>query len=291
MQNLLQKFTFGLAIISLPLMSLAINKEQTKTLVVPKDAKSLINKTKVISAEEVAVSDFTGTYTGKRYQYNASHTEILRTYTYSMEVVQKGTQITGVTHILADNGDFADINLRGVVISNKMYFEEYEIANQQKSDNMVWCFKVGELQLGKNKGNTIIYGPTNSYTSVYYQPCTGGFTVLEKEGSSLSTNSSAKESKDLTTVNENSNMEVFVFPNPFVNSFNTKFLISKDAKIQIDLYDINGRLINHILDETKAAGEYAITTDATKLANGVYVVKMNIDGVVSSKQVIKSANN
>ena len=290
MQNLIQKFTFGLAIISLPFISFAGNRDNSKTLIVPKEAKSLINKTKEITVSEVAISNFTGTYTGKRYQYNANHTEVLRTYTYTMEIVQTGTQISGITHIIADNGDFADIKLRGLVMSNKMYFEEYEIANQQKSDQMVWCFKVGELQLGKNKGNTIIYGPTNSYTSVYYLPCTGGFTVLEKEGINNNTNN-AKENKEVSVLTDNSNMDIVVYPNPFINTINTNFSINKDSKVTIELFDINGRLINILMNETKLAGEYNIPMDASKMANGVYVIKLNINGVITSKQVIKSASN
>lgn len=291
MQNIIQKLSLGLTILALPILSMAAVKETSSTTLVPKEAKSFIHKTKDISVAEANSSNFTGTYTGKRYQYNASHTEILRSYTYTMNVTQVGTQVTGVTNITADNGDFANIKLRGVVISNKLYFEEYEIIDQSKSDDMVWCFKVGELQLGKNKGNTVVYGPTNSYTSIYYMPCTGGYTVLEKANEVRTNNSSNKESNQLSTVENTSSVEVLVYPNPFVNSINTSYTLDKDAQVQIELFDINGKLIKTVVNASQTAGEHAVQIDGSTLSNGVYVVKVNIGGNVSSKQVIKSAAN
>ena len=292
MQKLIQKISLGFTVLALPLLAIAGNKEVSKTQLVPKDAISLIKSTKEISIKDISSLDFTGTYSGKRYQYTSDHKHILKTFTYTMNVVQTGTQISGTTNIASDNGDFAIIKLRGLVINNKMYFEEYEIQEQKKSDEMVWCFKVGELQLGTNKGNTIVYGPTNSYTSVYYFPCTGGYTLLEKEGMTKNTNVASKESNQLSTIEDNSKLEMIVYPNPFVNTINLSFTTTKEeSKVLIELFDINGRLINTLNNNTQASGEHSLQFDGSRLSSGVYVIKMNIDGVVTSKQLIKSSTN
>ena len=291
MQNVIQKFALGFTLFTLPLVSFATNKEvNTLQNLVPKDAKTLINKTKEISVAEANATNFTGTYTGKRYQYTADHTQILRTYTYSMQIEQKGDQITGTTNITADNGDYAVIKLRGIVISSKLYFEEYQIEEQKKSDDMVWCFKVGELQLGKNKGNTVVYGPTNSYTSINYYPCTGGYTVLEKE-TTLKPASSNKESNQLSNVTDHSDLNIIIYPNPFVNNITAQYNLTKDAKVTVELFDINGKLISTICNESQTSGDHNLQIDGSKLSNGVYVLKLNVDGQITSKQIIKSASN
>ena len=291
MQKLIQKISLGFSVLALPLLAVAGNKEISKTQLVPKDAISLIKSTKEISIKDISSLDFTGTYSGKRYQYTSDHKQILKIFTYTMNVIQSGTQISGTTNITSDNGDYAVIKLRGLVINNKMYFEEYEIQDQKKSDEMVWCFKVGELQLGTNKGNTIVYGPTNSYTSIYYFPCTGGYTVLEKEGMTRNTNIASKESNQLSTIVDNSSVEMVVFPNPFVNTINMNYTISKDSKVIIELFDINGKLLNTLNNSTQTSGDQSLQFDGSRLSSGVYVIKMNIDGVVTSKQLIKSSSN
>lgn len=288
MQNVLRTISLGIAIAAIPFFASATGATGNELNALPKEATKLIAKTKTLTLTEAAQVDFSGTYTGKRYQYNASHTDLLRTYTYTMTIVQKATQITGTTRIEADNGDYAIIELRGMVLGNKMYFEEYAIREQQKTDGMVWCFKVGELELGKNKGNTIVFGTTNSYTSVYYLPCTGGYTVLEKEGVQINNSLDKLANPEIGIPTK---MDVNVYPNPFLSQVQVAYTLDKDSKVSIELYDINGRLINTVYNGQQTSGSQNISIDGSRLSNGVYIVKLTIDGVITSKQVIKSIAN
>jgi uncharacterized protein YlxW (UPF0749 family) len=56
------------------------------------------------------------------------------------------------------------------------------------------------------------------------------------------------------------------------------------------LYDINGALIKTLANEIQASGSHSITINGDNLTSGVYIVKLNIDGVVISKQIIKTTN-
>jgi len=293
MRNFITKFSLALVIISTSMLMIGQSVHQGAYKPIPKDILPIVKHTKELSVVEIAKTDFSGEYTGQRFQYTDNKKAILRTYTYTMNIIQNGTNVSGTTTITADNGDFGVIKLRGMVIADKLYFEEYEILDQKKTDDALWCFKIGELQMGKHLQNTVIYGPTNSYTSVYYTPCSGGYTMLEKTGSKDITNTASKRQgtdNQLTNILEDTKFLLNIFPNPFVNETNVSYTIEKESKVTVVLYDINGALIRNIVQEVETAGNHTQIINETNLAAGVYIVKINIDGVVSSRQIIKTNN-
>ena len=286
----LSSILFGF--IAVPMLLIAQSSSHGVYKPIPKEVLPIVKHTKVLTVSEIAETDFTGNYTGQRFQYTENKKAILRTYTYAMNIVQNGTTVSGTTTITSDNGDFAIIKLRGMVIDDKLYFEEYEIQDQKKSDDAVWCFKVGELQMGKHDQQTVIYGPTNSYTATYYLPCTGGYTMLEKVKTDVTNTTIVKKQIDqtVTTIIDNNQFDLQLYPNPFVNESNLFYTTGKDAKVNIELYDINGALIKTLANEIQGAGSHSITINGNNLTSGVYIVKLNIDGIITSKQIIKTTN-
>lgn len=281
-----------LGFIAIPMLLMAQSASHGVFQSIPKEVLSIVKHTKVLSVAEISTTDFTGTYSGQRFQYTENKKAVLRTYHYVMNIVQSGTTVSGTTTITSDNGDFAVIKLKGMVIEDKLYFEEYEIQDQKKSDGAVWCFKVGELQMGKHDQHTVIYGPTNSYTSTYYLPCTGGYTMLEKVKVEAPVTNTVKKQTDqnVTTIVDNNQFALQLYPNPFVNESNLLYTTVKESKVNIELYDINGALIKTLANEIQASGSHSITINGDNLTSGVYIVKLNIDGVVISKQIIKTTN-
>lgn len=288
--NKLSSILFGF--VAVPMLLMAQSSSHGVFQPIPKEVLPIVKHTKVLSVAEISTTDFTGTYSGQRFQYTENKKAILRTYHYVMNIVQNSTTVSGTTTITSDNGDFAVIKLKGMVIEDKLYFEEYEIQDQKKSDGAVWCFKVGELQMGKHDQQTVIYGPTNSYTSTYYLPCTGGYTMLEKVKVESSIANPVKKQIDqnVTTIVDNNQFALQLYPNPFVNESNLLYTTAKESKVNIELYDINGALIKTLANEIQASGSHSITINGNNLTSGVYIVKLNIDGVVISKQVIKTTN-
>jgi Secretion system C-terminal sorting domain len=286
----LSSILFGL--IAVPALLLAQSSSHGADKPIPKEVLPIVKHTKVLSLNEIATTDFTGNYSGQRFQYTENKKAILRTYSYVMNVVQKGNTVSGTTTITSDNGDFAVIKLRGMVMDDKLYFEEYEIQDQKKSDDAVWCFKIGELQMGKHNQQTVIYGPTNSYTSTYYSPCSGGYTMLEKVNEETSTSNVVKKQIDqnVTTIIDNNPFALHLYPNPFVNESNLLYTTAKESKIKIELYDINGALISTLANEIQGSGSHSITVNGNNLTAGVYILKINIDGMITSKQIIKTTN-
>ena len=133
-----------------------------------------------LSPKELSGINLSGKYVGKRHQFNNDKTTILQSFEYEFELKQDDNIISGISTIINHNGDYADMKLRGIIVGDKFYFEEYEIANQAKDANYVWCFKSGALNLRKDGDRLKLVGKTDSYMAEYFLPCTGGVTDLTK---------------------------------------------------------------------------------------------------------------
>ena len=66
------------------------------------------------------------------------------------------------------------------------------------------------------------------------------------------------------------------YPNPFNPVLNINYSLIKGAQVGVDIYDINGKLVENIISQHQAAGSYNIIWDAGELASGNYIVKLDI---------------
>ena len=72
------------------------------------------------------------------------------------------------------------------------------------------------------------------------------------------------------------------YPNPFTASVSFRYKIASNANVQINVVDINGRLVQSIQEGHKAAGEYTSQwTGAGNLATGSYFAQLMIGGNVT----------
>ena len=241
-----------------------------------------------LSANELKTVDLSGKYVGKRHQFNADKKTIMRSFEYEFEIKQSGDIITGVSTIIKENGDYADIKLRGTIIGDKLYFEEYEIVNQAKDPEFVWCFKSGALNIKKDGDRLKLTGATNSYMAEYYIPCTGGMTDLTKVESSSNLNT--KEAVISGSEALNGENSLTVFPNPFVENTQISYTLAADAKVSTEVYDITGRRVAVLENETaKTAGRYSLNFGAKNygLSAGVLIAKVTIDGKIYSSEMVQ----
>ena len=294
MTNFTKKAAVILTMLAIPVLIFGQVKISNAYKPIPKEILPIIKHTKELSLTEIATTNFTGEYSGQRFQYTDNKKAILRTYTYTMSIVQNGTNVSGTTTITSEDGEYGVIKIRGMVIADKLYFEEYEIIDQKKAEESLWCFKIGELEMGKHLQNTVVYGPTNSYTSIYYTPCSGGYTMLEKvnkqEGSALTARKQQQGEKEVINLVEESKFSLEVYPNPFVSETNVAYTLEKDSKVIIELYDINGSFIKLVSQELQNAGNHSTIINGNNITAGVYIVKISVNGNVTSKQIIKTNN-
>jgi hypothetical protein len=242
-----------------------------------------------LTATEIKSVDLSGKYVGKRHQYAEDHKTIMQTFEYEFELKQSGNIVTGVSTIIKENGDYADINLRGMIVGDKFYFEEYEIKNQAKDPNYVWCFKTGQLSIQKDGDRLKLAGPTDSYMAEYFLPCTGGVTDLTKVDNSnnfsLSEGSNAR-----VELPGSSNVNLNVSPNPFVNNTSISYSLTENSAVTLEVFDITGKRVATLENgSNKNAGSYTIpfSAQSSNIAAGVLIAKLTIDDKVYSSEMVQ----
>jgi hypothetical protein len=68
-------------------------------------------------------------------------------------------------------------------------------------------------------------------------------------------------------------------PNPFNPSTEVRFRVASDGPVKVQIYNLRGRLVRTLVEETRTAGEHAVTWNGTddsgrSVASGSYVVRM-----------------
>ncbi len=76
------------------------------------------------------------------------------------------------------------------------------------------------------------------------------------------------------------------YPNPFREETTIQYHLRADAPVRIDIFDIRGRLVETLVDETQGTGTHEVNWDATRLSSGTYLYRLQVnDNVVSTRQV------
>lgn len=230
--------------------------------------------------------DLNGTFEGLRKQYNPSHSYFSQEFQYKYELVQEGDQVRGTSTIFSENGDYADVKIRGIVIGDKFYFEEYEIIDEIKSPYSVWCYKTGELNIVVKDGKTYLMGETKSFMSNYGAPCTGGYTEIVRIGDKQEPCFGDCEKEAFA---KNIEVNVNLYPNPTADFADITYEVLKKTKVTIELYDLSGRLIAVPVNKMMDKGRQVSTVNLEKESTGLFIVKLSIGDQVYSKELIKAA--
>jgi len=64
------------------------------------------------------------------------------------------------------------------------------------------------------------------------------------------------------------------YPNPFNPETTIQYGLPVPKRVSLKVYDSVGRLVNELLNESKAAGTYRVRFDATNLPSGVYFYRL-----------------
>lgn len=64
------------------------------------------------------------------------------------------------------------------------------------------------------------------------------------------------------------------YPNPFNGATTLRFTLPDEAKVELALYDLTGRVVATLVDEVKSAGEHSAIWQASALPAGIYVARL-----------------
>jgi hypothetical protein len=82
------------------------------------------------------------------------------------------------------------------------------------------------------------------------------------------------------------NFNLSFYPNPATESAHLTYNLTKSSTVSIKMYDIKGREVTKLLDETQSEGEQSLDVNVSNLSKGIYIVNLNVDGEHSIKKLI-----
>jgi len=77
------------------------------------------------------------------------------------------------------------------------------------------------------------------------------------------------------------------YPNPFNPTTTFQFDIPRGGHVTLQIFDINGRLIETLVDEYKAAGSYFHVWNSPNISSGVYMYRLQTDELTRVKKCVK----
>ncbi|MDP1676042.1 MAG: T9SS type A sorting domain-containing protein [Bacteroidota bacterium] len=76
------------------------------------------------------------------------------------------------------------------------------------------------------------------------------------------------------------------YPNPFNPATNIKFSIPQSGMVSLKVFDILGREVMNIFNQFQEAGSYTVNFDASKLATGIYMYRLESGSFSSVKKMM-----
>lgn len=76
------------------------------------------------------------------------------------------------------------------------------------------------------------------------------------------------------------------YPNPFNPSTTIEFELTQQADVSLRVFDTSGRLVATLVDEPRGRGNYSVVFDASGLASGTYIYKLQIGNSSATKKMV-----
>ena len=76
------------------------------------------------------------------------------------------------------------------------------------------------------------------------------------------------------------------YPNPFNPVTTIPYELSRQSRVRIEVFDILGRRVATLVNNTQQSGRYLVNFDGTRLASGSYIIRMVEDGKAFYKKML-----
>ncbi len=133
-----------------------------------------------------------------------------------------------------------------------------------------------------------LYSPTNNHLKciLFLNDDVGylggyGSTILKTENAGGGT-------VPTPNVNEtkNSLFQFSLYPNPTVDEVSLNYQLQNKSNVQVNIYDLSGRLIEQVLNESQSAGKKTTSHQVSDLNNGIYIITLQVGRQVSAKKMV-----
>lgn len=75
------------------------------------------------------------------------------------------------------------------------------------------------------------------------------------------------------------------YPNPFNPTTTISFILPKEEKVRLEVFDIQGRSVSVLTNKRLSAGEHRVNFSARGLASGVYIYQLKTESFTRSKKM------
>ncbi len=83
-----------------------------------------------------------------------------------------------------------------------------------------------------------------------------------------------------------SGIEATTYPNPANDVTSFRYMLSASDFVTINLFDIQGKLVRSVVNETQSPGGYIISVPTDKLKAGIYIYSMSVSDRTSSGRLV-----
>ncbi len=98
-------------------------------------------------------------------------------------------------------------------------------------------------------------------------------------------NSSCKTAR---TTYDTNNVTLANYPNPFSNQVNLQYQLPEQAQVSLDVFDIQGRLVNRLVaEQQQKAGKYEHLWQTQQLLSGIYYYQLTVNNITYTRKIVK----
>jgi hypothetical protein len=137
---------------------------------------------------------------------------------------------------------------------------------------------------------TTVDAHTYSFTDPDVQPGVWYYRLQQTDLDGTIHYSEKITASSLTGVTERALPTVFAldqnYPNPFNPATTIDFALPKDARVNLQVYNVLGQQVATLVDEVRQAGYYSVRFDAGRLASGLYIYRIVAGDVTMVKKMM-----
>ena len=159
-----------------------------------------------------------------------------------------------------------DFSLQATLNSSTITYEDPDVRVDEDGDNITWYYVKAYYEHYKTH-NITYSSATNTVNSdpvEFYKP----FVKKEK-------------SVSITDYKLNQN-----YPNPFNPTTNISFDLPEESSVQLQIYDIQGKLVSTLVNETMDKGNHSVSFNSDGLPSGVYFYRLTTEEYTDIKRML-----
>jgi hypothetical protein len=92
----------------------------------------------------------------------------------------------------------------------------------------------------------------------------------------------------INSTNGNQNGNISVAPNPAGDNASISYVVTEKSEVKIAVTDIQGRVVETLLDAPKSAGNYEQNIDLSNYKSGIYFVQYYMNGQCYTSKLVKN---